>query len=362
MKLDTFRTHPYWLVCLVAIFVYGFYQAVVATDRYVSTAHVVLNSPQMGIPDLDFGSILAGTSGSSDLLLLRDHLLSVDMLRKLNDRLDLRPHYSARKIDRLSRMASPDLPMEKFHAYYLSRVEVVFDEYSKLLRIRAQAFDRETAHAIVEMLLVEGEAHMNAMGRRLAAEQVRFIEGQVEELAHRVTASRDALLGFQNKHGLVSPRATVENLSAIVAGLEGELAKLQAQRTALATTRSEISPEMLNLRAQINALQNQIKIERARMATGSGDALNRTTVEFETLELQARFALELYSSALAVLENTRVEAARQLKQVSVLQFPTLPEYSTEPRRLYKTTVFAILALLAALIAHMLALIVRDHRD
>jgi len=40
----------------------------------------------------------------------------------------------------------------------------------------------------------------------------------------------------------------------------------------------------------------------------------------------------------------------------------LPEYSVEPRRLYNTVVFAIIALLAGLIVQMLVLIVKDHKD
>jgi len=62
------------------------------------------------------------------------------------------------------------------------------------------------------------------------------------------------------------------------------------------------------------------------------------------------------------LENTRIEAARKLKQVSVLQSPTFPEYPVEPRRLYNTVVFAIIAFLAGLIIQMLVLIVKDHKD
>ncbi len=355
------RQHPYWLVFILAVLAYGSYQGLIASDRYLSNAYIVLDSPRVAPPSLDFGAILSGTSGSGDLLLLREYLLSTDMLRQLDEQLDLRQHYSSQG-DYFSRLRRADVPIETFHAYYLRRVEIKLDEYSNVLRIRAQAFEPEIAHAITITLLRAGETHMNAMGQRLATEQVHFIEQQVAVLAERVSETREALLTYQNKHGLISPRAAVESLSAVVAQLESELALAQARRAALASSQSHSSSEMIRLQAQINALQKQIEKERARMATQAGDALNRITIEYETLELQAQFAQELYSSALAVLENTRVEAARQLKQISVLQAPTLPEYSTQPRRLYNTTVFTLLALLAAIIAHLLVLIIRDHKD
>lgn len=360
--MNTLIKQPYWIVSLTAIILYGAYMLVIASDRYVSTAYVVLDSPGIASASFDVGAIISGTSGSGDLLLLREHMLSVDMLRKLEEKLGLRKAYSHNEIDYFSRLSSADVPIETFHEYYLTRVEIELDEYAKVLRVNTQSFDPEMAHAITSLLLKEGEEHMNAMGQRLAEEQVHFIEKQVEILAQRLSAAREALLTYQNKHGLISPRASVESRSAIVASLESELAKLQAQRQALSITRSEGAADMLQLRAQIDALQSQITKESARMATQSGDALNRITVEYETLELRAQFALDLYSSALGILESTRVEAARQLKQISVLQAPTLPEYSTVPNRLKQTTVFAIFALLATVIAHLMILVVRDHRD
>jgi capsular polysaccharide transport system permease protein len=148
----------------------------------------------------------------------------------------------------------------------------------------------------------------------------------------------------------------------VVANLEAQLANLKAKRTVLASYQSTRSPDALRVASEIKALNQQIAQERARMAQQSGGALNVMSSEYQTLELQAQFAQDSYSGALAALENTRIEAARKLKQVSVLQSPRLPEYSVEPRRLYNSVVFAIIALFLGLILHMLVLIIKDHRD
>lgn len=354
------KRHPYWLAAAAAIVGAGLYWSLWATDRYVSQSNVVLQSAKSVVPELSVSSILSG-GAANDLLMLRDHLLSVDMLKKLDAALDLRRHYSDGAIDVFSRL-SGDEPMEHLHAYYLDRVEVELDEYAHVLRIKASAYDPTMAHAMATMLLEEGETHMNVLGQRLAAEQVEFIERQVEDLRGRLEAALEKLLAYQNEQGLVSPTSTVESISSVIAGLEGELAAREAERSALGASQSERSPQMVRLRHNIEALERQIEAERGRLAARSGSGLNRVSADYESLELQVDFAREMYSSALAALENTRVEAARSLKQVSVLQSPTFPEYATEPQRLYNLTVFAILALLAALIAHLLVAIVRDHRD
>jgi capsular polysaccharide transport system permease protein len=355
------RQHPHWALALAAILLVAVYWTLWATDRYVSRATVVLESPQIAAPDISFSSLLQSGGNHKDLLLLREHLLSVDMLKRVQQELDFRAHYSSQG-DLFSRLRDANAPIEDLHRYYLRRVSVELDEYAGVLNIEAQAYNPEYAQQMVSLLLQAGENHMNDMGRRLAAEQVDFLEGQLTRLSERLDAARRALLAFQNKQGLVSPTQTVENINQVVAGLEGELARLQAQRDALSSFQSQQSGDMRRLQSEIKALSEQIDVQRERLAQAAGNSLNKVSSEYQTLELQALFAQETYSSALAALENTRLEAARQLKQVSVLQSPLLPEYPTEPNRLYNISVFAIIALFLAFIASMLVMIIRDHRD
>jgi capsular polysaccharide transport system permease protein len=151
-------------------------------------------------------------------------------------------------------------------------------------------------------------------------------------------------------------------LSQVVAGLEAELAKMNAKKTAMADYLSRKSPEMVRLSSEIIAMKKQIALEKAKMTQESGEALNTISAEYETLQLQAKFALELYSNALSALESTRVEAIRKLKQVSVLQAPTFPEYAVKPERIYNITVFIIISILFTLLVQMLLAIIEEHKD
>src|SRR5690554_2002041 len=147
------KRNPFWLITAVVIASAALYWGVIATDRYVSRAHIVLQSPEINPASLNVSSLLAGTSGSGDLLLLKDHLESVAMLRKLQEKLDLRSHYAQGSIDWLSRMDSEDLPIEKFHDYIKSRITITFDDYASLLQIEVQAYSPEMAQAITQALL-----------------------------------------------------------------------------------------------------------------------------------------------------------------------------------------------------------------
>lgn len=354
---------PHWAIALLAILLVSFYWFVWAEERYVSRATVVLDSPQVAAPEFSLSSLMGSGGGGNthDLLLLREHLLSVDMLRHLDDALNFREHYSEHG-DIFAKLSNPNVPIEDLHKYYLRRVNIELDEYAGVLNIEVQGYTPEFAHDMTEMLLQAGEDHMNQMGHRLAEEQVRFLEQQMVRLEERFRDTRSELLEFQNEYGLISPTATVESLNQVVATLEGDLARLRAQRDALASFQSSQSPELRQVERNITALRDQISEQSERLAQAAGGALNRVSAEYETLELQAQFAQETYSSALASLENTRLEAARQLKQVSVLQSPLYPEYPTEPNRLYNSSVFAIITIFLAFIFSMLMMIIKDHRD
>lgn len=342
----------------------AFYWGIIASDRYVSEAHVIIQKTDLaGGQGINIGGLLGNVGGShADQLLLRDHLLSVDMLKKLDARLNLRAHFSDWHRDPLSRMWFEDQPLEQFHSYYLSRVSVEYDDYAGVLVIKAQAYDPKTAQAIATAMVEEGERHMNAMAHILAQDQVAFLEKQVSDIGVRNIQARQAVLSFQNQKGMVSPQGTAENLAAIINRLEAQLTDLQTRRAALLGYLMPNSPNIVELNQQISAVEKQIEREQAQLVSPGGKMLNSTVEEFQRLQMNAEFAHDVYKTALAALENGRIEASRTLKKVSMLQAPTEPQYPLEPRRLYNIVVFILVTLLLAGIVHLLAAIIRDHKD
>jgi capsular polysaccharide transport system permease protein len=351
-------------VALVATVLAAAYWFLLASDRYVSEAHVIVQRSDIaGGATTDLSSLLSSAgSGRPDQLLLRDYLLSVDMLRKLDAVVGLRAHYSDSAHDLISRMWSTQPSIENFHRHYLTRVSVEIDDYVGVLVIRAQAYDPATAQAITTMLVSEGEKFLNQMAQSLALAQVDFLENQVSQMNRRSLRARSALLQYQNTKGLVSPLASAENIAGIVARLEAQRTELQTQRNALQAYLVPQQSSVVLLDQQLAAIERQIAIEKAKLTSNRGQPLNRTVEEFQRLEMEATFAQDIYKTALVALEKGRFEATRTIKKVSVLQAPTRPEYPLEPRRAYNALVSLLLALLLGGVAHLLLAIVRDHQD
>ena len=353
------------VLAITAIIFSTLYWLVVASDRYVSDAHVIIQRTDLaGGQSVDLSAVLTGSGGASrsDQLLLRDYLLSKDMLKKLDAQLNLQAHFSDSKHDVFSRMWLKKPSFEQFYQYYLSRVSVELDDYAGVLIIKSEAYEPKVANAIVSMLVFEGESYMNALAHQLAQDQVSFLEQQVAKNNERAIAARQILIAYQNKKGLVSPQATAESIVSIVAQLEAQKTDIETQRSILQSYLVANHPNIIQLNQQIIAIEKQILQEQARLASPNGRTLNRTVEEFQRLEMEALFAHDVYKTTLIALEKVKIEVARTIKKVSVLQSPTLPDYPLQPRRLYNSIVFALFIMMFAGVVNLLLAIVRDHKD
>ncbi|SEF11784.1 capsular polysaccharide transport system permease protein [Burkholderia sp. WP9] len=342
---------PYWLV--------------VASDRYVSQATVIIqrtdqvNGASVMLPAMVSA---AGGANGADQLLLREYLLSEDMLGELDAALDLRSHYSDRHRDPISRMWFKNAPMEWFYQYWLSRIDVEYDDYSGVLRIRAQAYDPKIAQAIVNLMVQKGEAHMNEIGHKLAQSQVDFLSKQVTFAHDRFLETTQRLIAFQNDKGLAAPQATAESINTLIDKLETQKTDVQTQLASLPPNLSPTQPTVAMLRKNLNALVQQIAQKRAELASPNRRTLNYTVDEFQRLQLQVTFAQDLYKTALSALEQGRMDAARTLKIVSALQTPTKPDYPQEPARSYNAFVTLLMALALIGVVKLLESIILDHVD
>lgn len=339
------------------------YWALVASDLYVSDSTLILQrTDQIEGPSVALPVAAAGGPNSADQLLLREYLLSEDMLKRLDAALDLRSHYSDRQRDFVSRMWFKNAPIEIFYKYWLSRVSVQYDDYSGVLRIEVQAYDAKMARAIVEMMVQAGEAHMNTMGHQLAQSRVDFLAKQVTSAHNQLLDASQTVINFQNKKGLSAPQATVESINTLIDKLEEQKSAIQTQLASLPANLNANQPTVVMLKAQVNALTQQIAQKRAELTSPSRNTLNYTVEEFQRLQMEVTFAQDLYKTALSALEQGRMDAARTLKMVSILQSPTEPGFPLKPARIYNIFVTLLIALALIGVIKLMESIIQDHVD
>lgn len=363
-KLQAFvAKRPYLVFVLVPILLMAIYYAGFATDRYLSEATLIVEQDSPAPTGLDLGLFsLGGSASLTDAQLVKSFIESNSMLEHLDETLQLREHYSQRRIDPISRLSN-EASREKFLAFYLHHTEVTIDDTALTVNLSVQAFDREFAQKLGEAIVERAERFVNDVSQSLAREQVAFMNQELEAAHRRLQEATAELVAYQKQNELLSVEIETQAASQIIAGLQNQLA---SERTALKSLLSYLNSDAAEVRsaqAQIRALETQIDQERRRQVGGSSaTALNEMLLKNKELELAVELASQLNQTGLQSLESARLEASRKVKFLVSVSAPTLPDDSKRPRRLYILISAFVLLNVLYLIGTLLVATIKDHQE
>ena len=342
------------------------YFTVFAANRYVSESTVALQQAGSDMSSLPGAALMLAGLGSpsrGETLYLVQYVQSLALLQELDAKLNLRKHFEAERLDVFSRLWG-GASQEQFLDFYRNRVEVVLDDASSTLTVRVQGFDPAFAQQVNKAILDASERFVNEMSHSLAREKLNFGEQELARSAQRLQDARTDVLAFQTKNGFLDPSIQADASGALSAQMQASISKSEAELRGLRSFMTEDAPQVKALRAQINATQTQLEVERAR-ATGTGgqsERLGALTLDFQGLRMKAEFALDAYKVALIAIESARIEATRKVQSLVVIQPPTLPETAEYPRRLYNLATLLIVCLLIYMVTRLVIATVREHQD
>lgn len=355
------------LLVLLPFLAAAAYLGLVASDRYVSQAHFTVrdSGSQANAGGIDLGGILGGIGGGGgrqDAFLLRDYILSADLLARLDAALNLRAAWSDPANDMLWRLAA-DASDEDFLDYYRDMIAVTFDTESGIIIVELQGFTPAPTRAMLDMILAESETLVNEISNRLAREQLDFINGEIDDNTRRLRAAKSALLGFQNEHGVVDPNEEAGLVIAVIAQMEVSLAEDRAELSVLRSYLGNTAHEVVAMRSRIAAKTAQVEAQKKRL-TGAGDdeRLNRVMARFEELRFDLEFANERYRLALLALEGAQIEASRKVKSLVVVSRPNLPDEALYPDRFYILATVAAFLLMGFAIFSVILAAIREHME
>jgi capsular polysaccharide transport system permease protein len=349
-----------WLIAAVYLFVF-------AADRYVSESVVVIRQEGggMSIPGgLTALSSMFGSSATSgnDQYMLQAHILSIDMLRQLEEKLDLRQAYSNPMLDLIFRL-DEDATQEEFVDYYRNRIEIVVDDASGLVTIKTQGFTPEIAQAVNQQVVAISERFINESSHELAREQMSFAESELKNARAQLDEARNRLLEFQKEHDMLDPTAQAAANTGLVAELQAMQALHAAELKGLQAYLNDDAPQIRALQAQIDGIRQQLEAERRGSVTNAdGVSLNVLAGRYQELVAELEFLSDAYVGALTALETARIESTRKLKSLVLVESPALPESAEYPRRIY--TLIAMLMGLTLLygIGRLIVATIEDHQE
>lgn len=338
------RFMAFGIVVVLPTLIAACYYLLIASPRYVSESHFVVQRAGQGAPAA-LGLALSGVglnTTSSDAFIVHEYIRSRSSLEYLKSKFNIDKVFSPTSADPLSRAIRPWTSKTNESLYKGTQrfITVGYDSTTGISTIRVEAFAPRDAQAINLALLEGGEDIVNSMNQRASAAAVEEARKTVIESTGRLQQAQDALTAFRNNQGFVDPEMTATEHGEIIGRLSGEIATLEAQ---LRQTRAEApdSPLLPGLQRRLEAYRAQLEQERAKIAGGSGSLAPKLGT-YEALVFERDLASRTLTAANQAYETARIDARRQHLFLDRVVNPDRPDKATQPTRL-----ISILTILAS---------------
>ena len=353
----------FWAIVGVPTLLAGVYYFALASDLYVSEVKFVVRGPSKPAATGMVSAMLGGGMGaaSEDTSAVHAFLLSRDVVRRLEQKNDLRAVLSRSEGDRMTRF--PGL------MFWRRDFEALFDSYKRFVTVEAdaatgvstlevKAYRPEDAQMIARALVGYAEALVNDLNDRARQDALRTFEREVSDTEGKIARVQAALTAYRIKEKMLDPKTASAGPLELLAQMNGQLANAKAQLAEIVRN-SPNSPQIPLVKTRIASLEKLILDERAKI-TGDTDSVAATITEYERLDLQRLLGEKTLASAFASLEQARLEAQRQQLYLETITQPNLADYPLYPRRALSFATVAATCLLAYGIAWLLVAGIREH--
>lgn len=342
---------------------YGF----IAANQYATfSSFAVRGASSMGSA-VDMTTMFAmgattGTTEIADSFIVQEYVQSREMVEILIAEANFLEIYSRPSADPYYRL-NPELPIEDLVKYWEMMSDVQFDTETGIIDLVVRAFRPSDVEQITRKVIEKSEALVNLLSLRSREDSLRSARRELQLAEERYAEARKEVARWRGSEREIDPEAVATAQTALVSGLEVQLADLQSQLTALRATMSENSPRVVYVRNHIEALKRQIATERLSVAVPEQEdgqpVLTERLARYEELLAEREFAQQSYASALAALESARMEALKQQRYLAVFVTGMAPQESTYPQGIRWTLIVFFALLLCWGLFALIAAAIRD---
>jgi capsular polysaccharide transport system permease protein len=329
----------------------------VAANRYEAESKFIVRSPSTTATN-QIANLVQGSSivrSADDAFAVHAYMRSRDAVRALVVHAGLLERLNRPEADFFWRYPGAIFAgnQERLWRHFQSLLTVDYDHSTGISTLKVQAFRPEDARDLAEALLNDSEVLINRMSERAQGDAIQAAEREVQTSRAKALEAQERVTAFRNRVGMVDPGRVSTAALETIARLALEMAQTNAQAAELEKA-SPQSPQMASLHTRIAALDNQILLERQRLA-GSDNSLAPIIASYDRLMLEREFAERTFTSALTSLETARLDAQHQRLFLERISSPQLPDYAKYPSRLLGIfVVFAIAYALYSILSRLAA--------
>ena len=346
------------ITIVLPIFLSAIYVFFIAEDRFISESKFTIKSDSESSSQLDFSMLGASSSGKQDQLIIRDHILSHDMMNKIIEKFSLQA-LSSKKNDLIWKVDKNTSNIDLFKQYK-KLIDLKFNDEGAISQLEVQMFDPILSKKVNEFIIEESIKFVNSFSEELSNQYINFAENDALKAKNKYDQALDLMKEFQDDNSLISPEGDQLILTSTLTTLENQVV---TEKNKLSEFQSYLTDETSQVKQQkikIKNLEDQIEETRKKMASSSDKDLNDTARLYIEKENNVKFAQESYITALSTLEAARLKAMHSQKHLMVIAKPTSPESATMPMRYFNFTIISLLILTLNLLLRSAINIVKEY--
>ena len=353
------------LMVVAPIALSGWYLWERAVDQYASTVGFSVRTEEVTSPVELLGGISAlSGSGTSDADILYEFIQSQELVRRVDEAVDLRSIWSSPDNDPIFAY-DPSGTIEDLVNHWGRKVQIYYDAGSGLLEVRSLAFAADDARAISEVIFAESSRMINALSDSAREDAIKYAREELDNSVERLKSARTALTSFRNRTQIVDPTVDMQTQAGLLGNLQAQLASALIDLDLLVASTRTGDTRIDQAQRRVDVIEARIDDERRKLGIGNGDQDGTVFAdllgEYESLAVDREFAEQSYVAALANYDAAFADARRQSRYLAAHILPTLAEKSLFPRRLETLGVISVFLFLIWSIFILVLYSIRDRR-
>ncbi len=321
----------------------GWYFFRIATPMYATNSEfLIIQSEGSGGAGPLGGLLPTQFATGQDAIAVQGFLQSKDAMLRLDRDLGFKAHFQQDDMDPIQRL-DPGATNEEAYKTFKKNVKIGYDPTEGVIRMEVVAADPDVSAEFSARLISYAEQRVNELSSQKREDQMRDAHEGYERAEAERRAAQEFLVRLQIEGSTLDPEGVIASLRAQIAQLETRIIEKEIE---LATLLNNARPNQ----SRVDGVSSSLEIYKRQLEALNNKMTDVSKGENSLAELAARIQIAqadlatrdlMLQSALQQMEQSRVEASRQVRYLTVSVKPVAPEEPTYPRA-FENTILAFL--------------------
>ncbi len=323
----------------------GYYFYNIATPMYATKSSFLIQqneSQALAGGGGGLGGLIGGGPAITDSIAVQGYLTSAAAMRRLNEDIGFKTHFSGDEIDPLTRLGE-DATDQAAYKIYKKNVKIGYDPTEGIINMEVIAASPEASENFSKALIGYAEEQVSDLTLRLREDQMSGARESFQEAEEKRQQALERVVALQQDLKIVDPIGENAAILGQISGLEAEMSVLNQRLDVQLANRRPNAAKVNGLQLQIRTKTGEIQRLRSQLTddTSSSESIATKTAQLRVAEADYETRNLMLQTALQSLETSREAADRQARYLAQSIPPVAPDEPTYPRK-FENTILAFL--------------------